>query len=119
MRKNYLMKCLTCLAWLLVAVSAQAISYPKYPVQKLTDGQTYVLANLANPTGYMCRTTWDNALRIQGRSEFDSPYGVTITAHFDAEKSLWYFVTSEEQRADGYRGWTKAVQRTLDWVDVD
>ena len=100
MRKNYLMKCLTCLAWLLVAVSAQAANYPKYPVQNLTDGQTYVLANLANPTGYMCRTTWDNALRIQGRSEFDSPYGVTITAHFDAEKSLWYFVTSEEQRAD-------------------
>jgi glycerol kinase len=25
---------------------------------------------------------------------------------------------SEQQRADGYAGWKKAVQRTLDWVDV-
>ena len=25
---------------------------------------------------------------------------------------------SEEQRAEAYAGWRKAVQRTLDWVDV-
>ena len=25
---------------------------------------------------------------------------------------------SEEQREEGYAGWRKAVQRTLDWVDV-
>ncbi|MDT5151740.1 MAG: glycerol kinase, partial [Mycobacterium sp.] len=24
----------------------------------------------------------------------------------------------DEQRATGYAGWQKAVQRTLDWVDV-
>jgi glycerol kinase len=26
---------------------------------------------------------------------------------------------SEEQRAEGYQGWQKAVTRTLDWVDVE
>ena len=26
---------------------------------------------------------------------------------------------SDEQRDDGYAGWKKAVERTLDWVDVD
>ena len=35
------------------------------------------------------------------------------------EDRRWSPTWSEEQRADGYRGWTKAVQRTLDWVDVD
>ena len=25
----------------------------------------------------------------------------------------------DEQRKDGYAGWEKAVERTLDWVDVD
>jgi len=28
---------------------------------------------------------------------------------------LW----TPDRRADGYAGWRKAVQRTLDWVDVD
>jgi glycerol kinase len=26
---------------------------------------------------------------------------------------------SDEQRASGYSGWKKAVERTLDWVDVE
>ncbi len=30
----------------------------------------------------------------------------------------WSRTWSEEQREDGYRGWRKAVDRTLDWVDV-
>jgi len=35
------------------------------------------------------------------------------------EDKRWTPQWSEEQRADGYAGWQKAVQRTLDWVDVD
>ncbi|MCH9730455.1 MAG: glycerol kinase GlpK [Actinomycetia bacterium] len=35
------------------------------------------------------------------------------------EGKRWTSAWSEDQRADGYAGWKKAVQRTLDWVDVD
>ncbi|MBO0805725.1 MAG: glycerol kinase GlpK [Nocardiopsaceae bacterium] len=34
------------------------------------------------------------------------------------ESKRWEPSWSESQRADGYAGWKKAVQRTLDWVDV-
>lgn len=34
------------------------------------------------------------------------------------EGQRWSPQWSEEQRSDGYAGWQKAVQRTLDWVDV-
>ncbi|MGP4054607.1 glycerol kinase GlpK [Mycobacterium sp. 4D054] len=35
------------------------------------------------------------------------------------EGKRWSPDWSDEQREDGYTGWRKAVQRTLDWVDVD
>ncbi|MDY6996412.1 MAG: glycerol kinase GlpK [Actinomycetota bacterium] len=35
------------------------------------------------------------------------------------EGRRWSPTWSEEQRQSGYAGWQKAVQRTLDWVDVD
>ena len=35
------------------------------------------------------------------------------------ESQRWEPAWSEEQREDGYKGWKKAVERTLDWVDVD
>ena len=35
------------------------------------------------------------------------------------ESRRWQPQWSEEERAAGYRGWKKAVDRTLDWVDVD
>lgn len=35
------------------------------------------------------------------------------------EDKRWTPAWSEKQRAEGYAGWQKAVQRTLDWVDVD
>ncbi|OKH65359.1 glycerol kinase [Mycobacterium sp. SWH-M1] len=34
------------------------------------------------------------------------------------ESKRWTPQWSEEQREEGYAGWRKAVQRTLDWVDV-
>jgi glycerol kinase len=34
------------------------------------------------------------------------------------EDKRWSPAWSEEQRAAGYAGWKKAVQRTLDWVDI-
>jgi glycerol kinase len=34
------------------------------------------------------------------------------------EDKRWLPTWSDEQRAAGYAGWRKAVQRTLDWVDV-
>lgn len=34
------------------------------------------------------------------------------------EGQRWSAQWSEAQRSDGYAGWQKAVQRTLDWVDV-
>src|ERR1700734_863510 len=34
------------------------------------------------------------------------------------ESKRWQPQWSEKQREDGYAGWKKAVQRTLDWVDV-
>ena len=36
-----------------------------------------------------------------------------------AESQRWSPTWSQRQRDDGYAGWSKAVQRTLDWVDVD
>jgi glycerol kinase len=35
------------------------------------------------------------------------------------ESKRWTPEWTAQQRADGYRGWRKAVRRTLDWVDVD
>jgi glycerol kinase len=35
------------------------------------------------------------------------------------EDRRWEPQWSEERREEGYRGWKKAVERTLDWVDVD
>jgi glycerol kinase len=35
------------------------------------------------------------------------------------EDRRWEPTWTEEQRAEGYRNWKKAVERTLDWVDVD
>ena len=35
------------------------------------------------------------------------------------ESKRWAPSWTPERRADGYVGWRKAVQRTLDWVDVD
>lgn len=35
------------------------------------------------------------------------------------ESKRWTPAWSEEQRESGYAGWRKAVDRTLDWVDVD
>src|ERR1700723_2547657 len=35
------------------------------------------------------------------------------------ESKRWEPEWSEQQREDGYAGWKKAVQRTLDWVEVD
>ncbi len=34
------------------------------------------------------------------------------------ESKRWSPTWSDRQRADGYAGWCKAVERTLDWVDV-
>ncbi|MGV9539324.1 FGGY-family carbohydrate kinase, partial [Streptosporangium sandarakinum] len=34
------------------------------------------------------------------------------------EDRRWEPRWSDEQRAEGYAGWKKAVNRTLDWVDV-
>jgi glycerol kinase len=36
-----------------------------------------------------------------------------------AEADRWTPQWSEQQRASGYAGWRKAVDRTLNWVDVD
>jgi glycerol kinase len=35
------------------------------------------------------------------------------------EDVRWLPTWTDEQRAEGYRGWRKAVERTLDWVDVE
>ncbi|MFB9375783.1 glycerol kinase GlpK [Kineococcus gynurae] len=35
------------------------------------------------------------------------------------EGDRWEPTWSQEQREDGYTGWKKAVERTLNWVDVD
>ncbi|WP_432570029.1 glycerol kinase GlpK [Kineococcus sp. SYSU DK005] len=35
------------------------------------------------------------------------------------EGARWEPTWDDTQRSDGYAGWKKAVQRTLDWVDVD
>lgn len=34
------------------------------------------------------------------------------------ESQRWEPEWSDQQRADGYAGWKKAIERTLDWVDV-
>jgi glycerol kinase len=41
-----------------------------------------------------------------------------LTANWHEERR-WEPTWSEEQRRDGYAGWRKAVERTLDWVEVD
>jgi glycerol kinase len=35
------------------------------------------------------------------------------------ESKRWEPQWDDQQRADGYAGWKKAVERTLNWVEVD
>ncbi len=35
------------------------------------------------------------------------------------EGARWEPTWDDQQRTDGYGGWKKAVERTLNWVDVD
>jgi glycerol kinase len=35
------------------------------------------------------------------------------------ESRRWQPTWTEDRREAGYAGWRKAVQRTLDWVDID
>ena len=35
------------------------------------------------------------------------------------EDQRWDPQWSEEQRTEGYKGWKKAVERTLNWVEVE
>jgi glycerol kinase len=35
------------------------------------------------------------------------------------EDTRWLPRWTDEQRAEGYRGWRKAVERTLDWIDLE
>ena len=43
----------------------------------------------------------------------------TSCARTGTRSKRWEPEWNDEQRADGYAGWKKAVERTLDWVDVD
>ena len=36
-----------------------------------------------------------------------------------SEDERWEPRWTDDQRRDGYAGWRKAVERTLDWVDVE
>lgn len=42
----------------------------------------------------------------------------TELGSYGAEGRRWKPTWTDEQRAEAYAGWKKAVQRTLDWVDV-
>ncbi len=73
---------------------AGAVDFPRYPVQQLQDGGKYILCNLAVPTGYMARTSWDGAYYFLGPN--DSKYQtLAVTAHYDAEGERWLFTTGE------------------------
>jgi glycerol kinase len=41
-----------------------------------------------------------------------------LTANWN-ESKRWAPRWNDQQRADGYAGWKKAVERTLKWVEVD
>ena len=93
MKQNYVRMALMSLM-MGMATMVMAIGYPKYPTQAPAEGGKYVLCNLAVPTGYMSRTSWDGAYYFLGKD--DSKYETyAFTAHQD-ENGLWYFVTSEK-----------------------
>ena len=92
MKQNYLRMALVSLFVGMVAW-AHAVNYPNYPTQTPVEGGKYVLANLAVPTGYMSRTSWDGAYYFLGAT--DSKYADhAFTAH-QTEDGLWFFTTSE------------------------
>lgn len=41
-----------------------------------------------------------------------------LVANWDEDRR-WEPTWTDDQRESGYAGWRKAVERTLDWVDVD
>lgn len=92
MKKNFLRMTLMSL-FVGVSAFADAVDYPSYPTQTPVEGGKYVLANLAVPTGYMSRTSWDGAYYFLGAT--DSKYAEhAFTAHQN-EEGLWFFTTSE------------------------
>ena len=81
MKQNYVRMALMSLM-MGMATMVMAIGYPKYPTQAPAEGGKYVLCNLAVPTGYMSRTSWDGAYYFLGKD--DSKYETyAFTAHQD------------------------------------
>ncbi len=94
MKQNYLRMTLLSLV-MGIGAMLYAFDYPNYPTQTPTEGGKYVLCNLAVPTGYMSRTSWDGAYYFLGKD--DSKYDTfAFTAHQD-ETGRWFFVTSEKE----------------------
>ena len=110
MKQNYMR--MTLLSLLMgIGSMLYAVDYPNYPTQVPADGGKYVLCNLAVPTGYMTRTSWDGAYYFLGKD--DSNYAsYALTAHQD-EEGRWYFVTSErlveEEGEEPYTAYTYAA----------
>lgn len=92
MKQNYLRMALMSLV-MGIGAMLYAVDYPNYPTQTPIEGGKYIICNLAVPTGYMSRTSWDGAYYFLGKD--DSNYAnYALTAHQD-EAGNWYFVTSE------------------------
>lgn len=96
--KNKYFKTIVAAALAASATMTWAQNFPTFPTQELQDGGKYIICNLANPTGYMARTSWDGAYYFLG--ETDSKYQEReVTAHYDSESNRWLLTTSETYHA--------------------
>ena len=84
--------------FLTVSLMASAIGYPKYPTQIPLPGEKYVFCNLAVPTGYMSRTSWDGAYYFLGAT--DSKYATHAFTVQQDEDGRWFFITDVQEIQD-------------------
>ena len=100
MKKNYLKKLVLYSAMFATTLGAQAIEEPTLTPETLTAGQSYVLINPMNPTGYMSRTSWDGAIYFLGPK--DSNFAKYALEAVDNGDGTWAFVTkTQSTTSDG------------------
>ena len=99
MMKNYMKIVVVALA-MMATTTVSAVEFPcaKAPV----DGQTYILANLSNPTNYWTRTSWDGAYYLLSYNDAKDKLG-TFTAH-QAENGSWYFTVENGEEGVSFGG---------------
>jgi glycerol kinase len=101
----------------LARATLEAICYQSRDVTDAMEQDSGVHLEVLKVDGVVAETTALGAAYAAGLATGFWSTTQELRANWN-ESKRWTPQWSSEQREDGYAGWKKAVQRTLDWVDV-